>query len=304
MTSPQASSFVPVRMSREAASAFLALLLLIPSALCSQSRSFQTISAAQMQKLGDSSEMRDSLFSSLQGIVVEASTEESEARIRLTRSMFGGSANRGALTLRAPLDKDTGQSTFASLDGLSGSIAAELSYSQMQLGGPSLAYFWSFSGGAGYKNFEFFERDKTESRKSRETALSFGGAVGTIFLHSLAYLKAKWERTFEENDPVTQCLPLEGVVGFQQCKSLPLGAPAQEERILATMGWRYIGWEHLAIDPQFTFNSKDENILIELPVYLIRDPDMAFTGGLSFGWDTDSNDFVARVFVTQPLGLP
>ncbi len=57
------------------------------------------------------------------------------------------------------------------------------------------------------------------------------------------------------------------------------------------------------VSPMLTYDDAQEVWAAQLPLYLLRDKNALFSGGLRFGWRSDEDRFVASVFVSTPLGF-
>lgn len=150
----------------------------------------------------------------------------------------------------------------------------------------------------GRKERTFFEPDATKKTEDR-SGYSFS-AVGGLILQGLSpYLRLTGKKDYKENDKATLCNPIAGSI-LENCTAQPLGeAKEVESLVLASEARIFFRGFALAPSAQYDFETKVWGF--EAPLFLVRNTDGGFTGGLKLAWRSDQDDLAAAIFITKPL---
>jgi len=156
----------------------------------------------------------------------------------------------------------------------------------------------SFEASAGRKERTFFTPDGTKDKEDR-SGYSFSALGGMILNGWSAYTRLTGKTDFKENDKATLCTPITDSI-LQNCTAQPLGeAKKVESLILATEARMFFRGFALAPSVQYDFDSEVWGF--EAPLFLVRNADGGFTGGLKLAWRSDQEHLAAAVFVTRAL---
>lgn len=182
--------------------------------------------------------------------------------------------------------------------------------------------FWGASATAGYKEFEFLDRDlltatgEIKKTDDRETPWSVGVQAGWVRVsddpeksdEALIFSVAH-ERSFEAADKVENCKPVESfeaVDSLRSCESVPLGGPSGGDSLKVGLEWRK-KMKRVAFAVRGYYRDiegEGEEVGAELPLYFARDDKKEFTGGIVFGWNDDDGEslaiFVGKQFKVNP----
>lgn len=171
-----------------------------------------------------------------------------------------------------------------------------------RLFGTATAWFWGLDGSVGRKERSFFEPTGAKSKEDRlGHSLSLTG--GLLLGSGHIYLKATEKRDFKDKQSATLCTPVSGSV-LESCSSLPLGEADEVETTIASAEYRHF-FPRLAISPSAQFDFEESIWGFQLPVFLTRDGNGKFTGGVRFAWRSDERDLITTVFVSRGLeGVP
>ncbi|HLA63830.1 MAG TPA: hypothetical protein VK610_05350, partial [Rhodothermales bacterium] len=155
-------------------------------------------------------------------------------------------------------------------------------------------------GTGGYRRFEYLVAEEDTTVETPYLSGSASVTAGLISPFAFTYVQVRYENTLDAADPVERCVASSGV--YQSCEDIALGAPERAGELVLAMGRRFfVG--RVALDPQVSIRLTDGLVGASLPIYLVRNGDGLFTGGVRFGWESDERDFAASVFVSAPLSL-
>jgi hypothetical protein len=134
------------------------------------------------------------------------------------------------------------------------------------------------------------------------------GSAGAYW-PSLGYLGGVYE--YQEyykpgSSPSEVCVPL-GDAGASQCKDAVIGPPKKEQSQLARVFLRrFFKGARAAVQPSFSRDFTKKVTSFDLPIYFLQSTDEkkpGLTGGVRFGWRSDTDDWVIAVFIGPVLGL-
>ena len=157
---------------------------------------------------------------------------------------------------------------------------------------------WAAEASVGRGERSYFASDAT---KQSEDRIGYSASLlgGLLFSRGSLYGKVTGKRDYEDNDPATLCSPIASSV-LQDCTSLPLGKASVVDSLVSGLELRYF-YPNFALAPSVRYDHESDVWGIELPVFLVRNEQEAFTGGFKLGWRSDQDKVVAAVFVTKAL---
>lgn len=160
------------------------------------------------------------------------------------------------------------------------------------------------SAAYGNEDFEFFDSVSFEEIKDGETEWKLGISYTVVDISGRwsAGIGYRREVAYEAGKKATIC-PLDpGDDPVLVCATKSLGAPTKDEKDLATVSLN-IRRDRYSISPLVTYDFDDDVVGIEVPIYLSRNNKGRLTGGVSFGWESEDDDFTAQVFIGAPFSL-
>lgn len=151
----------------------------------------------------------------------------------------------------------------------------------------------------GRKEREFFD---AEAKVDEDDRIGFSaGVTGTFFLkNGTAGFQLLQKRAFEEAKGVTLCTQIAEDSLLEECQTKPRSRADTVDSLVGSIEWK-IALTSLALVPQLQHDFDESIWAAQLPVYLVRNDESQLTGGLRFGWRSDTDDFSAAIFVAQPL---
>lgn len=116
----------------------------------------------------------------------------------------------------------------------------------------------------------------------------------------LVTMSVEHQDGYKAQDDATLC-----PIGGGACLTGPNGAPTSRTQDLVSVELRRSFGEFSAA-LALTYDSTEDVYAVELPVYMIRNSDGDFNGGVKLNWRSDQDDVIASVFVgrTFSLGMP
>lgn len=161
--------------------------------------------------------------------------------------------------------------------------------------------FWGIEGSVGQKDRKFFELNGDKLDEDR-VGLSASLVGGLALSNGTFYARLIGKRDYKENDKVTRCTAVPDSEVLETCEERPLGRADKVESLSAGLEWRRF-FNKLAISPSVAYDLEIEEWATQFPIYLVRNKDGAFTGGLKLIYGSETDEFSAAVFVSKPLGL-
>jgi hypothetical protein len=155
-----------------------------------------------------------------------------------------------------------------------------------------------------HNEFRWLDRTTLAPGEEKHTDYSLGAMVG-LFNPSIGFLAAHFDQQeFYQAGRATQlCRPL-GATGGSTCSNVVLSAPAKASPGVVRLEWRkFLGRGNIAINPVFSRDLEDKVSSIQVPIYFLSDANGGLNGGVSFGWRSDQDTFLASVFVGPSLKL-
>ena len=239
------------------------------------------------------------LRSSAWTATIDASQTDKEGKIQANLCdvvpKCGGSALD--LTISGPLTANSDLTELADLNGLRGSVRAELggTYNLANAAGSP-----SFTARLGLARHEFSYRDPAtlaEASQDRTgTSFSAGAAMkGVNVAGSFAYRRESSYRSAGEQEV---CVPATfGPAGTTTCSTMVVGGPAHSTKDVLEGeirgSWNATGAIRLHVAHDFTSSATG----VDLPVYVIPDVSGNLAGGVRLGYRTDTKRWSAAMFV-------
>jgi hypothetical protein len=230
---------------------------------------------------------------------IDASQADKEGKIQANLCDVvpncGGSALH--LTISGPLTANSDFTELADLDGLRGSVRAELggAYNLANAAGAP-----SFTARLGLARHQFSYRDPAtlaEASQDRTgTSFSLGAALkGVNVAGSFAYRR---ESSYRSADEQQVCVPATfGPAGTTTCSTVVVGGPAHSTKDVlegeVRASWRATGAIRLHVAHDFSSSATG----VDLPVYVIPDVSGNLAGGVRLGYRTDTKRWSAAMFV-------
>ena len=82
--------------------------------------------------------------------------------------------------------------------------------------------------------------------------------------------------------------------GTVACRDVRIGAPGQKKRqIVFIEAHHHKPGQSFALAPRISYDFETNEIGINIPVYVVRDEKGLFTGGLTIGWQSQTDEIVA-----------
>ena len=172
---------------------------------------------------------------------------------------------------------------------------------QLELGGelkPITGNIFGFKSKIGRENFKFkdatafADQEQTESPWSI-TAYYYRKSGRTVWGGGLEY-----QESYTGSSETQICSPVPVPENATSCSNVVIGEPTQTRRKMAYVELRWANPKmNFAIAPKVTWDFENGETGILLPLYLMRDDKDALTGGISIGWQSETDDVTASIFV-------
>lgn len=119
-------------------------------------------------------------------------------------------------------------------------------------------------------------------------------------------IRGVYGQTYKDNDEAPLCRTVSIPAGTE-CIKGPDGAPLRQRTGLFSVEARKLvtvsDGTQIAIAPQITYKTKDSNIGVEVPVYLVPDEKGKLSGGLKAVYNSKGDEFAVGVFVGVPFSI-
>lgn len=170
---------------------------------------------------------------------------------------------------------------------------------------PSARFLWGLEGGLGYKEFKFFDAATLTKNSAHRWPVS-GKIFGTWMPNSgqtSLTLSAEYQRAFEAATTLTYC-PTPAGTAPTKCTTGAFGEPDRTTKILLAGEARtFIPLPQNSILPgigisgQVTYDAKNNDWGLDLPIYFVPDSEGNVIGGVRFGYTTSEKNAIVGVFV-------
>lgn len=107
----------------------------------------------------------------------------------------------------------------------------------------------------------------------------------------------RYESAYETAKKQQICRPIADTPTATSCSDASIGAPARALKRIAEFRTRWYPSKDVVYDIVVSRDFQKDVTGIEIPVAFIRGTDGLFTGGISIGWRSDTNEVTASVFL-------
>lgn len=115
-------------------------------------------------------------------------------------------------------------------------------------------------------------------------------------------LSYSYDRSWKETDKKSTCVP--GTpAGSSVCSESAIGAPARRVKHIGTLEYRWFISPRVGVNPQVSYELATHDFAIGVPVYFLADSTGGLTGGVSLGYETETDSPVIEIFVGTRLGF-
>jgi len=151
-------------------------------------------------------------------------------------------------------------------------------------------------------SFTFLDQDTFEEVTQQERAFQAGVNVSHFTGQTLWTLSGSRIRRFKPSKKQQVCIP-SGTSGLEVCNSISLMAPEEREfDLFEVQGRRFFGAsQRFGGVAKISYSSDDDAVEPHLIFYalqhMVNQKPNGLNGGLDFGYNTDTNDLILRVFI-------
>lgn len=163
---------------------------------------------------------------------------------------------------------------------------------------PVRAWIFGFKGKIGVEQFKYRDMMSLEVQKNNETPWSIS-AYSQYVCGSTTYGGGfQYQESYKEKPEVSICTTLPMPPGATACSNGRIGPPDRNERQLAFFEiHHHKRGRAFAVAPRISFDFEKDEVGINVPIYLVRNKEGLFTGGLKIGWQSETDEVVAGFFV-------
>jgi len=158
------------------------------------------------------------------------------------------------------------------------------------------------SGSVSHNSYKYFgtsgEKNETDE-VGLSLRLAYSAPFGDTNNRWAASVTAQQDYS-DSKIKATHCVNIDGSA-LQQCEVLPLGEPGESQTVVARAQLQWSVGDAAVVSPMVAYDTDRDVFGLELPVYLLRDSDAMFTGGIRLGWRSDDKQVRASVFISKPL---
>jgi hypothetical protein len=169
---------------------------------------------------------------------------------------------------------------------------------------------WGGQFKIGHQEFDFFD-PLLIKQDTNEIYWGVGAHYGWIPKHSsvLLHVGADWQRSYSPAKTGTACAAVDQ--SLFSCVTGALSAPSEKTKQLVYVEargaiskpeWLTGPGEQMGISLRATHDFRNDEIGVDLPLYLLQAKDGGFTGGVRLGW-TSTDQFGVGVFFGSALKL-
>lgn len=164
---------------------------------------------------------------------------------------------------------------------------------------------WFIGGDVGVERnlFRYLERGTFDSKSENHQNWGAAGRIG-FFSQALGFVIGSYahRRSFSAaGAPAEVCLPIDGTTAFR-CQSSIIGAPQRKTLKVGSVELRKFFASPIAVTPSIQRDFENDVTAIDVPLYFLRS-DLKLTGGVRFGWRSDTEDVTVLVFVGTAIQL-
>lgn len=151
-----------------------------------------------------------------------------------------------------------------------------------------------------HDDYEYLDATTLRDRSEEKTSASLKAFVTIQPLRRQQFFEFSYKRSisWESQDEVILC-PAGG--GVLTCKKGAGGPPSKTERDLLSAEYRQGLGNDFAFSFKLSYDARNDVTGADLPLYFVKDGKGGLSGGVRFGWRSDSGDTIAAVFIGAPL---
>lgn len=178
---------------------------------------------------------------------------------------------------------------------------------------PEPILFLGITGTAGQSDMKYIDTVAFAEKTDKTTALAASAFVGLIGADYSWSARAKYAylREYEDAAAGQICRPSTTVIGTQQCLEGSLSSPTRNKSSIVSFELRKRfemdfddGAMPFGIAPQFTYDFDKKDWGVDVPMYVTGNKKGQITGGIRFGYRSDSDELGAGLFVGIPFTIP
>jgi hypothetical protein len=166
-------------------------------------------------------------------------------------------------------------------------------------------YLWSIAAAVASDNFKTLNL-ALEEDSTRKTMSAFGVDFGAVLPSYLTSVVVGYRlQNGYESDKATQatiCQPVPDSTALK-CKQGFFGPPKSADKSVLSIDVRHQFGSALAMTFKASRDFEEDVTGLDLPIYILRSKEGAFSGGIRFGWRSDTHDVVGGIFVTTDFSL-
>jgi hypothetical protein len=140
---------------------------------------------------------------------------------------------------------------------------------------------------------------KTASKKGY--SLAAGAGRGFDELHTFLSISYRSSKSFKASDEVEVCQP-HGAAGALTCSDAAIAPPKERRLSLLALESRSF-FASFAVAPKIGYDFKVKKWRADVPLYLFRNDQGGFIGGLSTAWQEGERHLAFAAFIGRTLGL-
>jgi hypothetical protein len=160
---------------------------------------------------------------------------------------------------------------------------------------------------------KFLHPDTLDSDSSKRVIYSGSAKVG-FYKAGLGFVLGSYSyaQSFDSAEPAEQvCRPLDNttVAGAFHCQQVVIGAPVRGTSSVVTLELRRAVSTHFALSPSIQVDGKRNSsrhhaVAVQVPLYFLTTAGVATpTGGVRFGWRSDTKTLTAVIFVGSAFSI-
>jgi hypothetical protein len=173
-------------------------------------------------------------------------------------------------------------------------------FATYERGAKQLRGVWSVTAEVGRSDYNYFQPGTLVHDTTVAIPWSVGGSWGRIarVLGGVNLISGglRYEHTFTPGASTQICVPL-ATGGAEQCRTQPIGAPAEKHAWVADIQARRFLGSRLAINPKISLRVNDGVWGFQAPIYFAGPADGGLTAGALPSWNSEDEVFQLSVFV-------
>ncbi len=170
---------------------------------------------------------------------------------------------------------------------------------------PSKATIFGITGQIGYQSFFYKDRATLSDQSVKEMPWKISAYYYQLRGHTTYGGGVELLESFHDSKNVVElCQPFGISSSSLTCSNTRLGAPIEQQRKLIYFQINHhSARQGLAFQVRGTYDFEEKEYGIKVPVYLMRNDKEALTGGIEFGWQSETDEVVAGLFIGKAFSL-